>query len=678
MTSAQDLITQGNQHLEAENYKAALDCFNQALKLQGKDFATLKCKCTALFGLEKYGRAVDVMNQALQLNLNSSEIAEAAYFKARCNTLRNKHKWVLSNLRKAFEYQESLVYSAADNPEFEPLHSNPKYQALIVLFQGIIENYDENYEGGLENIEQALTLNPNLSHYFVALNSQANALAGLEKYEEAIAFYEKAKKYPADEFDSYTAYINQAFALSNLGRDEAAIAAFDSAVQYYNQAEAAGKALRDRTQLASFWEEPGWDLVSSNQYQEALQFFEKALKYKSDYAWGIYGKACCYAGLNQVDSALESLKRAFEIEPAVQADANKDQEWESVRSDSQFQAIFNPESGDTKMTPRSELKELLDQGAELVNSGEYEAAISTYDKALEIDPDSFLAMNEKAGALNGLERYQEALELIEKAIQIKPDYYQSWGTKGRILANGFERSEEALSSYNKALEFNIDLQSDRAILWSFKAEALYPLERYQESVEAVDRALELDLPSALVVYAIYLKASCCALLQQEELALESLKKAVELDEMCKDWAKDDSDWTRLHSNPKFQAIVGVELTPESVQQFLENAVKDANDNDESFFVSDLGSRVDIDNLPETVKQAYGFYKTNVEDADWGSVGVYKISVDQSPVYAVSTTTDGDDCYLEVYSKTGEQITCASYTTMDIEWKSQADVRSSLS
>ena len=148
--------------------------------------------------------------------------------------------------------------------------------------------------------------------------------------------------------------------------------------------------------------------------------------------------------------------------------------------------------------------------------------------------------------------------------------------------------------------------------------------------------------------------------------------------MCKDWAKEDSYFTHLRSNPQFQAIVGVELTAESVQQFFENALKKANDNDERFFVSDLGSRVKIDSLPKTVKQAYDFYKKNVEDADFGSVGVDQVSIDRIPVYAVSTTTDGDDCYLEVYSQTGEQIACSNYTPMGMDWNSQASVRSNLS
>ncbi|MEM7712292.1 MAG: lipase family protein [Cyanobacteria bacterium P01_A01_bin.68] len=118
-----------------------------------------------------------------------------------------------------------------------------------------------------------------------------------------------------------------------------------------------------------------------------------------------------------------------------------------------------------------------------------------------------------------------------------------------------------------------------------------------------------------------------------------------------------------------------ELTPESVKRFFDNARK--NSDGERTFAMDLGTDTDLNNLPNNVKQAYDFYKENVEDADFGCAGVYEIIINNSPVYAVAIITDGDDGYLEIYSKSGEEITCGKNDSETINWSDRATTRADL-
>jgi hypothetical protein len=60
-------------------------------------------------------------------------------------------------------------------------------------------------------------------------------------------------------------------------------------------------------------------------------------------------------------------------------------------------------------------------------------------------------------------------------------------------------------------------------------------------------------------------------------------------------------------------------------------------------------------LPKGVQEAFNFYFKNVETADWGSVGVYKLKVDGQQVYAVHTSTDGDDGYSELFNHAGKRL-----------------------
>ncbi|MDJ0800804.1 MAG: hypothetical protein QNJ51_29010 [Calothrix sp. MO_167.B12] len=114
---------------------------------------------------------------------------------------------------------------------------------------------------------------------------------------------------------------------------------------------------------------------------------------------------------------------------------------------------------------------------------------------------------------------------------------------------------------------------------------------------------------------------------------------------------------------------------ESVKNIFDDARK--NSDEEPTFAIDLGTWVDVNDLPNNVKQAYKFYKENVEDADFGSARVHQISVDNVPVYAVIVVTDGDDGYLEIYSQTGEEIACGKHDYEVIVWSDKATTRADL-
>ncbi len=114
---------------------------------------------------------------------------------------------------------------------------------------------------------------------------------------------------------------------------------------------------------------------------------------------------------------------------------------------------------------------------------------------------------------------------------------------------------------------------------------------------------------------------------------------------------------------------------EPVKKVFDDAHK--NSDGERTFAQYLGTWVDENDLPNNVKQAYNFYKENVEDVDFGSARVYQIPVDNVPVYAVVVVTDGDDGYLEIYSQTGEEIACGKNDYEVIVWSDKATTRADL-
>jgi hypothetical protein len=69
-------------------------------------------------------------------------------------------------------------------------------------------------------------------------------------------------------------------------------------------------------------------------------------------------------------------------------------------------------------------------------------------------------------------------------------------------------------------------------------------------------------------------------------------------------------------------------------------------------------------LPAEVQEAYGYYKQNVEEADWGSARVFRVPIQGKPTYAVRVRTDGDDGWLESYDESGKFL-AAGRTYLDL-------------
>ena len=201
-----------------------------------------------------------------------------------------------------------------------------------------------------------------------------------------------------------------------------------------------------------------------------------------------------------------------------------------------------------------------------LNEGDYETAFESFDELLEREGESIEATIGAATALNGLEEYSDSLEMIEEAIEKEPNNYQLWTVKGQAK-NGLEEYEEALVCYEKAFELNPP-QNAASLIWNYKSISLYNNSQYQDSIEAINKALELNLESYLVGDTIYLQARCYADLQQDGLALASLKTALELKPSLKIWIRKTPEWNRFYSDTRFQAIVRTQVTQKSVEQFF--------------------------------------------------------------------------------------------------------------
>lgn len=74
------------------------------------------------------------------------------------------------------------------------------------------------------------------------------------------------------------------------------------------------------------------------------------------------------------------------------------------------------------------------QATELLQQGQYEAAIEMYDKTLQTNPDFYEAWLGRGIAFSRLQQYETAIGCYNKALQIKSDQPEPWYEKARCYA----------------------------------------------------------------------------------------------------------------------------------------------------------------------------------------------------------------------------------------------------
>lgn len=177
----------------------------------------------------------------------------------------------------------------------------------------------------------------------------------------------------------------------------------------------------------------------------------------------------------------------------------------------------------------------------------HQEALESYEKAIELKPDDYRAWNNKGSVLQDLERYEEALESCDKALTITKDAVTVWNSRGLCLSF-LQRYDEAIDNLKRASE----LEQDEPLFLANQGIVLARAGRYEEAFALCEEALKLKENEA----GHYAKACSYALQGHDDLAIESLKQAIEYEpHRCRSEAKRNPDFDRLRDNEKFQALM---------------------------------------------------------------------------------------------------------------------------
>ena len=74
--------------------------------------------------------------------------------------------------------------------------------------------------------------------------------------------------------------------------------------------------------------------------------------------------------------------------------------------------------------------ELYNQGVEFAESGHYQYAIASFDKAIELKPDYHEAYYERGNAYNINGEYSKAIDDYNKTLEFYPQYAEAYKKRG--------------------------------------------------------------------------------------------------------------------------------------------------------------------------------------------------------------------------------------------------------
>jgi len=139
---------------------------------------------------------------------------------------------------------------------------------------------------------------------------------------------------------------------------------------------------------------------------------------------------------------------------------------------------------------REDAEKLVNEGIAYHDKGDYDGAISKYDKALELDKDNLLAMTEKAFSLLSLQKYEESIKYCEKAIEIhKADkglktVYVNYGN----ALDGLNKTDKSIEIYDEGIKQFPDYYQ----LYFNKGITLSSVKKYDEAILCFQKSVTLN------------------------------------------------------------------------------------------------------------------------------------------------------------------------------------------
>lgn len=209
---------------------------------------------------------------------------------------------------------------------------------------------------------------------------------------------------------------------------------------------------------ASWLRQRGRELEANDTFQKAIVTAKAAISLDPKYADAYAYLAETYADLNDIPSAIDNAQTAVELDP------NRTDVQRAVgyvrESQGNYTGAVEAYQRAIELAPKEiNLYMVLGQNyrilAQVRDATNWQRALETFNKAIEIDPSYGPAYDELGWTYYTLEDFKKAQDTLEKAIEVDPT---AWSARSHLAATYYTRRnyEDAAATFKVAIQLMND------------------------------------------------------------------------------------------------------------------------------------------------------------------------------------------------------------------------------
>lgn len=464
------------QHKEARenlanSYFAAGDsqnAVNQYALIYEKDVTGFKYFANyglALFKLENYGKAVEMLEKAVEIDaentsahvslalayqeIGKNDLSLAQYQvvftqEPKLHSLRLDYANLLAEMSKNAEAIEQYKIYTENFPDDVRGLKN-----LAILYQR-----EKNYDSAIASYEKAILKD---SEDLTLKKELANCYHAKKDYQNALKYYDAVLAADSKDLQVKT---NKAIVLHALNRYEDAIALYEQILNW-NDSE----IVKDNLMNALI-AQGNIDLKVSN-YTKATEHFDKAVSLGTKDSEAYFGLARAYRACKLNDKAAEYYEEAINMSPDKQIYSEEYAEFIASTQNHNVQStvvvsenmelpavsIVDDESAEQAALDKERNKDLILIADESYKKKSYDDAIRNYQAALKINPSDEVTLLKIGNTYKIQNDNEKAIDFYKKSIFVNPSYADGWFNLGLVYAsnNDINGSKEC---FNRVLSIN--------------------------------------------------------------------------------------------------------------------------------------------------------------------------------------------------------------------------------
>jgi tetratricopeptide (TPR) repeat protein len=533
----------GERYHNKKKYCKALNCCNEAIKLDPEFGIGYHNRGVLHHSLKEYGKALDDFTKAIELN-PKDEIA----FYGRGNT-----------------YAEIRKIDKAISDYTKAININPE-NALIYKTRANTYYDQQKYEQAISDYKKAIKLDPGDAGVY---NNRGNAYDEIKEFDKAISDYEKAIELNPEYTDAYT----------NRGNS------YMHKKEYYKAIADHNKAIELNSENAKAYYNRGIVYNKLKEYDNAIADYSKAIETNPHYLEAYGNRGNSYVKKGEYDKAIADYSEAIQMNPKDARNYSnrgntysKQQKYDKAIIDCNKAIELNPEYAEA----------YNNRGTIFFNQEKYDKAMADYNKSIEINPKYAFAYSNRGNVYNKNQQYEKAIVEYDKAVALNPEFAGAYNNRGALYSSQ-QKYDKALDDYNKAIELKpeyVEAYNNRGYLFLLRKE-------YDKALENCEMALELN-PNNAKAYCN--RGNTYNRLKDFDKAIGDYSKAIELNpEFEEAYSNRGSSYFKKNENEK--AIEdynnAIRINPVEANYYINRGSNYQNQNKYEKAISDYNKAIQL-------------------------------------------------------------------------------------